>query len=43
MTTQDDEFDIIFRRFRKTATGQLLDAKKYGLRAWPIKVKKESS
>jgi hypothetical protein len=29
---------VIFRRYRRTKTGQLLDARKYGLRAWPIRV-----
>lgn len=29
---------IIFRRFRRTPKGKLLDAHKYGLKAWPIRV-----
>jgi len=41
MTTEsNDEYDVIFRRFRKGKNGQLLDAYKYGRKAWPIKVKR---
>lgn len=30
---------VIFRRFRRDPrTGQLLDARKYGLKAWPIRI-----
>lgn len=43
MTTNDDEFDVIFRRFRRTPAGQVLDAHRYGLRAWPIKVPRKKS
>lgn len=38
MTTQDEDYLLIFRRFRRTKSGALLDARKYGLQAWPIKV-----
>ena len=31
---------VIFRRFRTTSSGKVLDAHDYGLRAWPIRVKK---
>jgi hypothetical protein len=41
MTTKDDEFITIFRRFRRTKSGALLDAKKYGISAWPIKVRRK--
>jgi hypothetical protein len=37
-TTEDTV--VIFRRFRKTKDGKVLDAFKYGLRAWPIRVPK---
>lgn len=41
MTTKDDEqYDVIFRRFRRTKSGKLLDAQAFGLKAWPIKVPK---
>lgn len=29
---------LIFRRFRRTKSGKLLDAWKYGLQGWPIQV-----
>ncbi len=40
MTTQDDDFDIIFRRFRRDPSGKLLDARAYGKKAWPIKIRR---
>jgi hypothetical protein len=30
---------VIFRRYRKDATGRILDAYDYGIKAWPIPVK----
>ncbi|WP_257737730.1 hypothetical protein [Bordetella bronchialis] len=42
MTTQDEEFDVIYRRFRRTKSGRVLDAQKYGLKAWPIKVRRKT-
>jgi len=30
---------LIFRRFRTTKDGRVLDARNYGLKAWPIWVK----
>jgi hypothetical protein len=30
---------VIFRRFRRARSGAVLDAHKYGLRAWPIRVR----
>jgi hypothetical protein len=29
---------LIFRRYRTTASGEVLDARAYGLKAWPILV-----
>lgn len=29
----------IYRRFRKTRDGKVLDAHAYGLKAWPIRIK----
>ena len=29
---------VIFRRYRRTKDGRVLDARKYGLKAWPIRV-----
>ena len=37
-----DDYVIIFRRYRRTKNGDILDAHKYGLKAWPIKVPKNS-
>lgn len=34
---------VIFRRYRRGKNGELLDARKYGYRAWPIKVKDDQS
>jgi hypothetical protein len=35
----DLEERVIFRRYRRDPrTGKLLDARKYGLRAWPIRI-----
>jgi len=42
MTTKEDATDVIFRRFRRTKSGQILDAYKYGLKGWPIKVRKSN-
>jgi len=34
-------YDLIFRRYRRDPnTGQVMDAYKYGIRAWPMWVKK---
>jgi len=38
MTSSDAQYDIVFRRFRRTKSGALLDAWKFGIKAWPIKV-----
>jgi len=35
-----DDYIVIFRRYKKDKSGQLLDARKYGLKAWPIKIRK---
>ena len=29
---------LIFRRFRKSKNGEMLDARRYGIKAWPIVV-----
>src|SRR5690606_2007529 len=38
---QEDDYVVIFRRYRRTRDGRLLDARKYGLQAWPIRVRKK--
>lgn len=40
MTTHDDDYEIIFRRFRRTKSGKVLDAHAYGMKGWPIKVRR---
>lgn len=40
MSTNDDEMDLIFRRYRRTKNGKVLDARKYGLWAWPMHVRR---
>jgi hypothetical protein len=32
---------LIFRRFRKTKDGMILDSYKYGLKAWPLWIKSD--
>jgi hypothetical protein len=32
------EGPVIFRRFRRDRSGKLLDARKYGYKAWPIRL-----
>lgn len=32
---------IIFRRYIRTKDGRVLDAREYGRKAWPIRVRKE--
>jgi len=34
---------IIFRRFRRGPGGKVLDAWKYGIKAWPIRIKADRS
>jgi hypothetical protein len=31
-------YRVIFRRYRKDRNGNVLDARKYGYKAWPIRV-----
>jgi hypothetical protein len=38
MSTKKNDKPVIFRRFRTLPNGQVLDARKYGLKAWPIRV-----
>ena len=40
MDRHDDEFDLIFRRYRTLPNGTVLDARKFGLRAWPLRVRR---
>ncbi|SPA43801.1 hypothetical protein [Cupriavidus taiwanensis] len=40
MTAKDDDYVVIFRRFRRDKSGKLLDAFAFGIKAWPIKVPK---
>lgn len=37
--TSDHDGYVIFRRFRRTRDGKVLDAWQYGLKAWPIRVR----
>lgn len=42
MGTVADGYTLIFRRFRRDPkSGKLLDAWKYGKKAWPIKIPKK--
>ena len=36
----DDDEEIIFRRYRRVG-GKVLDAHDYGLKAWPIRIKRK--
>ncbi len=38
MRNENSSPTVIFRRYRRTKDGKLLDAYAYGLRAWPIRV-----
>ena len=38
MTSKD--VDVIFRRYRRLPDGTVLDAHDYGLRAWPIRIRR---
>ena len=40
MHNDDVEVIVIFRRFRRLPDGSVLDARKYGLRAWPIRIRR---
>ena len=40
MTSKEDDFVVIFRRYRHTKSGKVLDAHAFGLKAWPIRVPK---
>jgi hypothetical protein len=42
MNRHDDDFELIFRRFRTLPDGSVLDARKYGLRAWPLRVRRQA-
>lgn len=36
-----DEYIVIFRRFRRDRRGRLLDARQFGLQAWPMKIRRK--
>jgi hypothetical protein len=38
-TSRDNGEGVIFRRFRRARGGAVLDARKYELRAWPIRLR----
>jgi hypothetical protein len=38
MATQKTDRTVIFRRYRTLPNGKVLDARNYGLKAWPISV-----
>jgi len=38
-TGKATEGPIIFRRFRRDRSGKVLDAHRYGLKAWPIRLR----
>lgn len=37
----DDCYILIYRRFRQGRDGRLLDARTYGYKAWPIKIRRQ--
>ena len=39
MGTTSEDVTVIFRRYRRTKDGKVLDARKYGLKAWPIRIR----
>ncbi len=41
MSSKPDGYVLIFRRYRRTRNGKVLDARKYGFRAWPIRVRRD--
>lgn len=39
--SKDDPYEIIFRRFRRDPkSGRVMDARCYGLAAWPIRIRR---
>lgn len=36
-----DDGPVIFRRYRRVRGGRVLDAHKYGLKAWPIRIRRK--
>jgi hypothetical protein len=38
MSSEKPRFNVIFRRYRRTRDGRVLDARQYGIKAWPIKI-----
>ena len=41
--TDDDGYIVIFRRYRHVKGGRVLDAHDYGLKAWPIRIKRTTA
>ena len=37
---QKDTASVIYRRYRRTRGGRVLDAWKYGHKAWPIRLRR---
>lgn len=40
MTAESDSYVIIFRSYIRLPDGRLLYARHYGLRAWPIRIRR---
>lgn len=40
MSSKPDGYVLIFRRYRRDRSGKVLDARAYGLRAWPIRIRR---
>jgi hypothetical protein len=41
MAKRQNDPSVIFRRYRTLPNGKVLDARLYGLKAWPIRVSEE--
>jgi hypothetical protein len=37
---RDDGYVIVFRRWRRDRNGKVYDVRAYGLRAWPMRVRR---
>jgi hypothetical protein len=42
MDRHQDDLELIFRRYRTLPDGTVLDARKYGLKAWPLWVPRKA-
>lgn len=40
MSPKHGDYVFIFRRYRRDRSGKVLDAHAYGLRAWPIRIRR---